>query len=399
MINNYTENIKLYDVVVIVSLLIGYFISFMGGILCFTIFTLMSRQITIFGYIIPILAMGVISFTNYSDWQNGDYDIVRYYNAWELLSDVDSIQQALILIYTFRTDYLFWFIEYLFVQVFPDDPRWFGFIFTSLISLLLLLSFRNYCKKENCEFLISQKSSLLIFSLGFFCVIRFFDFTNAYRQHLAIALVIYITSFNAGRKKILLPLLFTLGIHWSMIFVIVPYLLFLGRGTRTLKKSISFICAVIGIVGLPLLLRLFSQFEYAVGYLMSEELGIDKKIMVIQIVTVLIVSLLVYSVKVNSNIRALVLSMVYLSLLFILRSTIIIRMAYNWTDIIVVLSPILFYKTRTLQQYRYCMHIVWFLFILYNLLNINNGIFEYQLFTTYGPWSSVHYVVNTFNPF
>lgn len=393
------EDNKLYNIAVILSLSIGYFISFMGGILFFIFFSIMSKRVSLLGYLVPVFAIGVISFTNYSDWQSGDYDIVRYYNVWSTLSSADNLQQALLIIYTCRTDYLFWFIVFLFSKVFPSDPRWFGFVFSSLISLLLMFSFANFCKKENCSFLVSKKTSLLLFALGFFCLIRFYDFTNAYRQHLAISIVIFIISLKIDRKKTLIPLLLTLGVHWSMIFVIIPYLIFFGNQINAVRKYLLIASAAIGLWGLPLLLRLFNHFDYALGYLMNEELGIDKKIMVIQIITVFIVLYLVYSTKFNSNIRTLVLSMTCLSLLFIFRSTIMIRMAYNWTDILVVLSPLMFYKLKNIPHYKYSMCLVWFFFMLYNLLNINNGEFEYQLFSSFGVWSSVYSVFNSSSPF
>ena len=100
-----------YNIAVWMALTVSYFFSFILGLFVFIVVNCIFKRITFAGYVYVALLLGVISFTNYSDWQVGDYDIVRYYNIWQQLSACDNIAQASLLIYTLRSDYLFYFIK------------------------------------------------------------------------------------------------------------------------------------------------------------------------------------------------------------------------------------------------------------------------------------------------
>ena len=397
-----------YNIAVLVALTVTYFFSFILGLFVFIVVNCIFKRITFAGYVYVALLLGVISFTNYSDWQVGDYDIVRYYNIWQQLSACDNIAQASLLIYTLRSDYLFYFITYCFTLICPEDPRWFGFCFTTLISLLIFVSLRKIAIEEKCPTILQDKWCLLLYAIGFFVVIRFFDYTNVFRQHLAFALllVIILSSFPLYKKLILMiiPLL----LHWSMFITIVPFLYVYTYKPNTARWSMLLYALLIGCACMSAIASLFGSFEDAAGYLLEERLGTDRKIMVVMFVASILKYYIILSLKCSKEIRSLSLVFALVSCFFVLRSTVMLRMSYNYTDFLVAVSPVLYgkmkngmaheakIKTKKLFPYFAC---VWLLFGTYNLLNMNRGEFEYMLFSNYGVFSPVRDVFNTISPF
>lgn len=386
---------SLYSVSVLIAMFVAYYVSLLLGFLIFVVITLISKRVSTVGYVFLILLLGVISFTNYSDATQGDYDIVRYYDYWRLLQEAENIGQAAVVIYSFRGDYLFYFTEWIFCLVFPEDPRWFGFIFTSLTSFFIFLSLRNLANSEGIPELLKDRKTLLFFIAGFFCIIRFYDFTNAVRQHFAFSLLLYFMTLNVSLKKKTPLMLLTVGYHWTCLLVLLSYLLVNTFYKKSNFYNLLIIALSIGLIATPLFVNLLGNFDYAISYLQGNSLGVDRKIMVIVFVTALLISKIVVAERLTTNTKNTTLSLSIIALLFITHSTIIIRLAYNWTDFLTAISPLLFFvtlgKKHTSSQYK--LYIAWGLFVIYNIMTIGRGEFEYMLFTSYGVMMPVQSVL------
>lgn len=391
-------NVKfLTNIGIIIAILISYYLSFLLGVVVFIFFTLVTKKVTFFSYLFFILSLGLISFTNYSDILKGDYDILRYYSYWSILSDIHNLSEALAQIYMMG-DYLFYFLVWIFSQLAPPDSRWFGFIFTSLISLLLFLSLRNVMKKEGMGELLYDIKTFIIFALGFLLIINFYDYTNGYRQHLAFATLLYIITLDIGNKQKLPLFLIPVTMHWSMAMPLFLYFFLLNK---TIRKNIFIVSPIIllsGVIFIPFFSYILNLFGNETNYLTQEALGVDKKIILIMLVSTLYVT--IYSIRNNMNVssQAIIASLFVISLIFVTRSTIISRMSFNWTDVLVVISPYIFEKSRRARNFNIFI-LVWGIFTLYHFMSIfNKSLSEYLLFSQYGVVSSVKFVLETTNP-
>lgn len=397
-----------YTIAVLFCCFVATYISILMGIVILGIISLIIKRINWSGYLFVSLLLGAISFTNYTDVRDGDYDIIRYYTYWANISNSDNFVEALIYIYTMSRDYGFYFFVYILTRVLPDDPRWFSFSITSATAFLIFLSFSNFCKKENLEHLVSKASSLVIFTLGFFCVIRFYDFTNALRQHFAFCLFLYVISTDLNKKvKIFLSCL-PIAFHWSIAPFVIIYIIYSRKDFPIKKQTMILWCTfIIGTIGLGILQYLLSSFDIVAGYISGDhqELGIDKRIMIIMALCTVLINRFCHQNTKNKDLRSVSFMLVLITILFALNSTMIIRNAYNFTDFICCISPILFYKSNLMykgfklsERVAKPAYLTWTLFIMYNIMLLNRGSFEYLIFTRYGIWSSFYSIVHTVNP-
>lgn len=416
-----------FTIGVLFSYLFGYYISFVLGVAVFMIVTLKVKQINIWGYIFFIYLISIVAFTNYSDVNTGDYDINRYYTYYKFFYDCRTLPELVLLLYESR-DVLFYLIVWLSTFIFPSDPRWFGFIFTFYTTLLLFFAFKNFAKSLFVSDITRKCSSLLIFSLGFFFIIRFIDYTNGYRQHFAFALLLFFLSLNNIPKltKYFL-LLITCFVHTSNFVIVLIY--YVVKHTRLYKnpKRLFAYSIIASFFCVSLLISLLGSNSYFVGYLMGDgALGRDNKIRLIMLIVSMLFTLFFAKVLSNSyqlenrkqqardvinNLSIMSSTLLIISILFFSQSTMMIRYAFDLTDFIVVVSPIVYYLLKdkiAIQENissiyfrgigQYALKISWIFFSVYNFLKIGDGEFEYMIFSTYGIFSPIHNIINTITP-
>lgn len=412
-----------YTVAIFSAFFIGYFISFMLGVAIFIVASICAKHVNLWGYLFFIFIISIIAFTNYSNTADGDYDINRYYSYYTRLYDCRSLPDLAFMLYDSR-DTMFYFIVWLSTFVLPEDPRWFGFFFTALTSLLLLFSFFNISKKVFKEDIVCNKMSLCLFCLGFLLVIRFVDFTNGYRQHFAFALFLFFYSLNVKSVFKAILMLLTCFIHSSNFMLVAILLGLKASGIYKNTRWLFFLCAFFGFLVLGLIALILGANNHYTSYLLGpEELGVDNKIRVIMIVTTLLYTLFFkkyyYATQGSNYIKQNPFSDIYMfaslflaiSLAFVSRSTLMIRFAFDWTDFLVVTSPITYHllkgnkfiivkypKTKNFQNFRYALTIIWLLFGMYNFLKIGTGKFEYMLFSTYGVFVPINSIINSTLP-
>lgn len=404
-----------YTTTILIALIVGYFFSFALGAFIFFIGSISIKKINNWGYFFYIFLISIVAFTNYSDINEGNYDINRYYSYYILFYDCRTIPELLMLLYNSR-DTLFYIIVWCSTFILPSDPRWFSFFFTFVTSSLLFLTFRNYAIKLFREDITRKLSSLIFFCLGFFCLIRFVDFTNGYRQHFAFALFLFITSLNINKTAKAVLLFITGFVHSSNFLIAMFYYILIYSGIYRKPQQLYFYSIIFSLMISSILIFILGSDNYFVSYLLgNEELGIDNRMRLNMLLStslffILFRNILVRVPNLKKNdvlvdLQCLSSTFLVVSIVFITRSTLIIRFAFDWTDCIVVFTPIVYnllnkqkaignnvVYLRYVGIGKYALKLTWILFIIYNLLKICDGSFEYKLFSEYGVFASIQNV-------
>jgi hypothetical protein len=317
----------------------------------------------------------VIAFTQYTAWNMGDYDIIRYYETYRSLAG-GSLRQAFAISLLHR-DVGFSMLTYFVTFLSPKDPRMFAFFYYGVTNLLLLYTYRYYNKS-----VFRTRGGLILFIVGIFMVINFFNSTNAYRQILASALFLVGTTRCRMNWTTFVIFAMSLLCHWSVMMFILPYLLLKYCPRLNHISLLSFLTLALGLLG-GLVIQYFMS-DYAQGYLKQEELGTDRTIMAIQLLSVICMAYTVVRTRcLHPNLYVSLVAIMLVTFLFITRSTILMRISLSWTQLFLIILPTLLHLRK--QQYVFITSGIVILFMFYNIkMFLLSDTIDYMLFTKYG---------------
>jgi len=374
---------------------VSIYVSLVFGVIMYLIYVCCLKRITFIHYVYPIFIFACVAFTTYSSWKHGDSDIIRYYdsyNSYRNLSFLSGITHVIS-----NKDSGFYFLVLCVSHILPKDPRWFSFFMVTLTSLLYLLSYRFYNKG-----FFYRKSSLFLWTFSFVCIISFHNYTNAYRQFLAFAIFIIALRYYRYHWKAIICFSIAFIFHWSMIMLIVPYYGFGLIHNKNYRNSILIICLLLGLIGFGSIL--YSLNHNTGIYYGAQVLGVDKTMMLVQFLSITISYILIINSKqfhsYDYQLFTALVSLTSIIYIFILDSTVITRLSFNWTSLFVILLPSMLILKSRIAIPRLFVGCCILLFVTYNLISLSRGIpISYMLFTDYGINSSFYSIVSSPSPF
>lgn len=380
------------------AVLLSFWISILLGILFYILWLCLSPRVNTNHYLFPIFIFACIGFTTYSSWNEGDSDIVRYYSAYEQFKKL-PIQLSLFNIISQGKDLGFYIMMLLVSTVLPSDPRWLSFYMICLTTTLYLLSFKYFNKG-----IYSHKRTLCLWILCFIFINSFYNYTNAYRQYLAYAIVLISIQYPYNKLKAIFLSILAISCHWSMIMLIIPYYAYRSFKSIKIPNISLFICLLLGLLGFGDLLYAFNSNTDA--YANEQILGVDKTLMCVQFITTTIVCYIFLNLKkYNSSQKTLLyalISLTAITYLFIKDSTVITRLSFNWTSLYIIILPILLNSRNEIvyRQKNTLVALCCITFLTYNYISLLRGIpLSYMIFTNYGIQSSFSDIINSTNPF
>lgn len=388
--------IKKSDLIVLISLFIASFVSIVAGCIFFLFFIFVSRKMTDLAFIFPIFVISVIAFTQYTTDMQGDYDILRYYMHYYVLSDC-GIKDGLAYIFLLG-DYFFYIIVFIISKIVPADPRFFSFFFSLLTGMIMLSSYKeivHYCETNRKMSSCYRPINMFVWVFGFVCIISIVNYTNIVRQFFSFSLFILAVARHMNGKHWIIFLIFAMLSHWSMIMYAILY--FIGsKYPRTLLKCCA-IAFVFGFLDISAIVANFS--DRAAAFFTDEEiLGVDKTLMLILFLSLLMVIYVLSKIDTDEKkLSVIMYSILFLDAFFLFRSSLATRFYYNFTQYLTILFPIMIssgkiFKKNTASLF---MIITFGLIMFYNVKQIIQADFSYQIFSPYSILDSAITIFST----
>lgn len=377
-------NDRLFNIGIFFSVFFSFFISVFLGVFFFFCLLFFFQRVTFLGFLFPLLIIGTVAFTQYTTIEEGDYDIVRYYTFYDILSQ-GTFWEAMVFI-GLSGDYFFYFIVYILSLIVPDDPRVMSFFFSFTTGLIMLVTYRcffDYFHKNDAVERYTSPIQLIIWAIGFFCIINFANYTNAYRQFFATALFLWAVSRYFTNKSYLLILLLSLLSHWSILMYLIPF--FILRSNLKLMYLVLCGTFFLGLFGVSNILSGISQSNVA-SYASGEILGVDRTLILVVIVAVFLLSYILYLADRAWKVYLFSLIFMIYALLFLKQSTLMIRLSFAISQFIVILFPLLYLNKQSYIRRRnihLLMLSVFVCFFSYNVKSILSGNFSYLIFDTF----------------
>lgn len=386
---------KVYNIGLLFIVLISFFISLLGGVFLFFLWSLSFKRVTIYGYLFPLLVIATIAFTQYSTTYDGDYDIVRYYTSYNLLSQCDLLTALLVI--GVLGDYFFYFIVYLLSQVFPNDPRIMGFFFAFVTGGIMLIAYKNialYAKKYDDGFRYFHTTQLLLWIIGFVFFISFTNYVNAYRQFFAMSLFLWAFSKNILHKSSLFIFILAFLSHWSIIMYLIPFYIF--RFQSKLFYIYFLLAFIVGILGITSMLN-STDLTLTDNYIHGEILGVDKTLILVLLLTILILAYVLSKFDIQKRIYSLSLIFILWDFLFLRNSTLSVRLLFSISQLYTILFPLILLNNsgKMNNKYKNWLLVSALLLFLYNMKSLCFSNFSYQIFTDYSLWNSICFILNT----
>jgi hypothetical protein len=382
-------SLKIDFIILLIITIITTWLSIAVGVAVFIITMLLKRKISFLYFFYVIYIFSLIAFTQYSTIKEGDYDVIRYYGVYYLMSQVNT-KDAIIMMGA-TGDLFFYAWEFILTRIFPDDPRVMSFFFifvTSSLNLLSINNVRRYINNLKSENKVDTFSHLHLFLwvISFFLIINFPNYTNAFRQFFAMALFFFAITQKALGKKYYIFILFAILSHWSMLIYTVVFLIAINF---KIKDKAILIAAPIINVFIQFILPLLPFFAdkikaYTEG---GEILGIDKTLIVINLAVQVLLLLYMQKVKkIFNDYYVLLIVMLAYTIIFLTNSTIITRHFFFVTNYIVVII-LFFHKdfqqliTKNKFQNQVIFAMLFMLVIFFNVKQMSSGQFIYQFFS------------------
>lgn len=378
-----------------VILLITLFLNVWIGVFSFLLALAFIKKANIWWFLFPIFIISVIEFTQYTTYDTGDYDILRYYTTYDILAK-SNLEHAFFLV-NLTGQFSFYYIVFIISQILPDDPRWFSFFFPLISGTFLYLSYNNFSEYFKDKRILDRSDKpmqVILWIFGFVFIISIINLGNIVRQYFAFSLLIYSYSrFLIGRRY-WITLVLCFFAHWSMIIFIALFLIFKSKPQ---KLALSLLPALaLGVVNVASILALFN--ERILAWLESEILGIDKTLMVVLFVSTLSLFLSLVKIDHSKKLVLILMSIMFYEYIFIWRSSLATRFFYNFNEFFATIIPILPFikmKNRDAGVIRLLWIIPCILLIYYNSIQLYRSNFEYLIFSKYGFWNSAIDILST----
>lgn len=383
--------------------LITFFISVIGGILLFLLYVLLNNKFTFVPFVYVIFIFSLISFTQYSTFKEGYYDMVRYYSHYMIFSDLNWNSIKLILFE--NRDVFFYFLTFLLSKIYPDDPRMMAFLFMFLTSINNYLSWKYYLtfnsKKLNIE-ISFDKIFIILWICSFFLILNFPNLTNAYRQYFALSLFFLAISRKLLGKKYILFIILSILTHWSMLIYLIIFLFI-----KYIKNNykIAFILGGILYIFINLVLPFVPFFgDKIASYTGADEiLGVDKTTIIINIVIQFFLLMYIVRLKITNDYLTVLLALIFYTIIFITNSTIIIRHFFfvsNYILVVILFNNILLNKRLNKDLKRNLYYTIIILATLFlNIKQMYLGSFNYWFFSKQWYSMSAYEILTTPFPY
>ena len=387
---------KLYPIFVLgVIFLFTLFINVWIGTFLFLLSLTTISKVNYLWFLFPLFIIALIEFTQYTTYDMGDYDILRYYAYYNAFAH--STQSEAIILLGLTGQYTFYIIIFVLSKIFPEDPRWFSFFFPLITGSVLYFSYKNFFTFFKLKYLLNRTYGpleIVMWILGFVCIISVVNLGNIVRQYLAFSLFIFSYSRFLLGKRYWLGLVLCFFAHWSMSIFVTLFLLFRNKP----EKMRMFLLPAL-FLGVANVAQLLGLIDYRImGWIETEALGVDKTLMLILFFSTLMLYYYLIKIDVTNKTVFILMCIMLFEYIFIWRSSLATRFFYNYNEYFEVLLPILpFIKNQHINPR--IVNLFWMapaLFVsLYNYIQINRSNFEYLIFSRYGFWNSAIDILTT----